>query len=305
MSDPMTAGAKQFNCPLLQEAITRLACSKITGVPARNRECHNLECACPWRICMSCSWQKYTGPDRFVVGNPKVGLCQFHLDKGPNERRNDPKAESASTPTPKPRRSLVGPRTLPSTVPAKPKLVQPPPEKEKEEEVIPEIVDDPVEEVVAKQETPTLPKQEESSIPEESDMDLSKMTPAELTKLSEALTKEKKRREEEEARRKRNEELVKTYEEWAEVAHERFGMSVSLLVKRATALIGKEDKDQKKSATLKKEKKSSSPYKIVAGQKYQDPDNPDNVWIGKGKGRKPKWMEAHQKKGTPLEDLKA
>ncbi len=35
--------------------------------------------------------------------------------------------------------------------------------------------------------------------------------------------------------------------------------------------------------------------------KYRDPENPSNTWAGRG--RKPKWLEAAEKKGKKLEDF--
>jgi len=46
---------------------------------------------------------------------------------------------------------------------------------------------------------------------------------------------------------------------------------------------------------------SKGKSRAPAAVKYRDPDNPANTWAGRG--RKPKWLEAAEKKGKKLKDF--
>ena len=46
---------------------------------------------------------------------------------------------------------------------------------------------------------------------------------------------------------------------------------------------------------------SKGKTRMPAKVKYRDPKNPSNTWAGRG--RKPKWLEAAEKKGKKIEDF--
>ena len=46
---------------------------------------------------------------------------------------------------------------------------------------------------------------------------------------------------------------------------------------------------------------SKGKTRVPAKVKFRDPQNPSNTWAGRG--RKPKWLEAAEKRGKKLEDF--
>lgn len=79
--DTPSTGRTHF-CPASRASIPESACKSLTASYQQNRQyCCSTHCQSPWRLCLRCVVQGYTGEDACTV-DLQTGWCRFHSANG-------------------------------------------------------------------------------------------------------------------------------------------------------------------------------------------------------------------------------